>query len=85
MEVSRALPYFLIDHGFQSFENKGIPVVVYLHPRDFAAGQPIVFMPIHRRFKSYVGLSSTENKLRNLLRNYDFVTCKEVLKDYNLI
>ena len=25
----RALPYFLIDHGFQSFENKGIPVVIF--------------------------------------------------------
>ena len=81
----RALPYFLIDQGFQSFEKKGLPVVIYLHPRDFATDQPKVSMPIHRRFKSYVGLSTTENKLRNLLRNYDFTTCKEVLKDYKLI
>ena len=81
----RVLPYFLIDQGFQSFEKKGLPVVVYLHPRDFAADQPIVSMPIHRRFKSYVGLSTTENKLRNLLRNYDFTSCREVLKYCNLI
>ena len=81
----RDLPYFLIEYGFQSFEIKGIPVVVYLHPRDFATDQPIVSMPIHRRFKSYIGLSTTEKKLRNLLENYNFTTCKEVLKDYKLI
>ena len=81
----RALPYFLINHGFRSFERKGVPVVVYLHPRDFATEQPTVPMPLNRRFKSYVGLSTTENKLRSLLRNYDFTTCEEILKDYKLI
>lgn len=81
----RALPYFLINHGFQSFKKKGIPVVVYLHPRDFAADQPKVSMPLDRKFKSYVGLSTTENKLRSLLKNFEFTTCEQILKDYSLI
>lgn len=80
----RALPYFLINQGFQSFERNGIPTVVYLHPRDFAKDQPKVSMPLLRRFKSNVGLSTTENKLRSLLKFF-FINCEQILKDYSLI
>jgi hypothetical protein len=36
-------------------------------------------MPLHRRFKCYVGLKSTEAKLKMLLRRYAFTTCAGVL------
>jgi hypothetical protein len=36
-------------------------------------------MPLHRKFKSYIGLSSTEQKLRNLLEAYSFDTCMNVM------
>lgn len=75
----RALPLWFIKHGFNAFEKKGIPVVTYLHPRDFAPEQPVVDMPIHRKFKSYTGLASTEGKLRALLKEYEFTTCEEIL------
>jgi polysaccharide deacetylase family protein (PEP-CTERM system associated) len=78
----RLLPVKLIDRGFRSFNAAGIPVVVYLHPRDFTPGQPRVPMPAHRRFKTYVGLSSTRGKLRHLLTNYRFDTCAAVLGTY---
>jgi len=70
----RLLPSWLIRHGFSRFEKQGTPVVVYLHPRDFAPDCPRVPMPPHRRFKSYVGLSSTQGKLEMMLRNYRFDT-----------
>jgi polysaccharide deacetylase family protein (PEP-CTERM system associated) len=75
----RLLPQWLIRRGFDSFEKRGTPVVVYLHPRDFAADGPRVPMPLHRRFKSYVGLKSTEAKLEMLLARYQFTTCADVL------
>ncbi|MFP8487478.1 polysaccharide deacetylase family protein [Gracilimonas sp. Q87] len=75
----RALPLWAIKRGFRSFEKKGIPVVVYLHPRDFASDQPVVKMPLHRKFKSYTGLSTTEGKLRALLQAFDFTTCEEII------
>jgi len=75
----RLLPSFVIQRFFNLFEKDNNPVVVYLHPRDFAPGQPRINMPLDRKFKSYVGLNSTENKLRDLLNTYNFGTCLNVL------
>lgn len=75
----RVLPLWAIHQGFRAFERKGVPVVVYLHPRDFAPEQPVVKMPLTRKFKSYVGLASTERKLRSLLEHYRFTTCADLV------
>ncbi|TVQ51498.1 MAG: DUF3473 domain-containing protein [Phycisphaerales bacterium] len=75
----RLLPGGLIRHGFNQLNRAGIPVVVYLHPRDFAADCPRVPMPLKRRFKCYVGLAGTKDKLRMLLDRYQFDTCAAVL------
>ncbi len=75
----RLLPQRVIEHGFDKFHQAGLPVVVYLHPRDFAADCPRAPMPWRRRFKSYVGLRSTERKLKRLLARYCFDTCAALL------
>jgi polysaccharide deacetylase family protein (PEP-CTERM system associated) len=75
----RLLPEWLIRRGFSQLHREGVPVVVYLHPRDFAVECPRVPMPLHRRFKSYVGLATTAGKLRMLLENYRFDTCAAVV------
>lgn len=75
----RLLPEWLIRRGFRQLNDRGIPVVVYLHPRDFAVECPRVPMPPHRRFKSYVGLDTSADKLRMLLANYRFDTCAAVV------
>jgi polysaccharide deacetylase family protein (PEP-CTERM system associated) len=74
----RLLPQWFIRHGFNKFERSGIPVVTYLHPRDFAVDCPRVPMPLARKFKSYVGISTAQSKLKMLLANYQFSTCAEV-------
>lgn len=75
----RFLPRWLIRHGFHKLNQQGLPVVVYLHPRDFATDCPRVAMPLYRRFKSYSGLKTTQDKLRMLLEHYRFDTCAAVL------
>jgi len=75
----RVLPKPVIRLGFRSFNKQGLPVVVYLHPRDFASDCPRVPMPMVRRFKCYVGLKSTEAKFDMLLKRYRFNTCAAVL------
>ena len=75
----RFLPAPLIRRAFDRFERENTPVVVYLHPRDFAPDCPRVPMPLHRRFKCYVGLRSTHKKLKMLLDRYAFTTCAGVL------
>jgi polysaccharide deacetylase family protein (PEP-CTERM system associated) len=75
----RLLPLWLIRRSVGRTNRAGRPAVTYLHPRDFAPDGPRVPMPLHRRFKCYVGLGTTERKLRALLREYRWGTCAEVL------
>lgn len=75
----RLLPLWLIRRGFAQVHAARRPVVVYLHPRDFAADCPTVPMPALRRFKSYTGLSTTRGKFLALLDEFNFATCGEVL------
>lgn len=75
----RFLPYGMIEKGLRSEAAAGRPTVVYLHPRDFAPDCPRVPMPPHRKFKCYVGMKTTEGKLRRLLTEHRWGTCAEVL------
>lgn len=75
----RLLPRPVLQAAFDRFERAGVPAVVYLHPRDFDPRCPRVPMPLSRKFKCYVGLASTEGKLRSLLKTRRFATCAEVL------
>jgi polysaccharide deacetylase family protein (PEP-CTERM system associated) len=80
----RMLPYWTIRHGFRSMAARGLPAVVYLHPRDFSVDCPRVRMPPIRRFKCYVGLQSTQEKLERLLQAFPFAPCGEVLSEWGL-
>jgi polysaccharide deacetylase family protein (PEP-CTERM system associated) len=72
----------IVKYGFQKLEKKGVPGVVYLHPRDFAPDSPRVPMSLFRKFKSYIGLKTTRPKLEMLLTEFDFTTCEQVLKNW---
>lgn len=75
----RFLPHWMLQRSFDTFNRRRMPVVVYLHPRDFAPDCPRIPMPLARRFKCYVGLASTQGKLNMLLDRYKFDTCAAVL------
>jgi polysaccharide deacetylase family protein (PEP-CTERM system associated) len=76
----RLWPRWMIRRGVEQEAAAGRPTVIYLHPRDFAPDCPRVPMPPHRRFKCYVGMRSTERKLRVLLTDYRWDTCAAVLE-----
>ena len=75
----RLLPMSIIRRGFEQQHRHGRPVVIYLHPRDFAPDCPRVPMPLHRHFKCYVNTRSTKGKLHSLLDRYTFASCADVL------
>jgi peptidoglycan-N-acetylglucosamine deacetylase len=75
----RLLPSALIHQGMAIEAKHGRASIVYLHPRDFAPDAPRLHMPLHRRFKCYVGLDSTEPKLRRLLQTYRWAPCQQIL------
>ena len=75
----RLFPYSVIRKGIKQYNKNGHPVNVYLHPREIDPTHPRMAMPLHRKFKSYVNLHTTEAKLKALLRDYRFGRVKDIL------
>lgn len=74
----RLTPLSLLDYFFSTDDY----VMTYFHPRDFDPYQPMApGLNFIRRFKSYVGLSSTYKKLSTLLSKFDFLTVDEALNE----
>ncbi|MCD8385996.1 MAG: polysaccharide deacetylase family protein [Bacteroidales bacterium] len=67
----RLFPYSIIKKWSQ---DSGDYLLSYIHPRDLDAGQPkLEGLPMTRQFKSYVGLSKAEEKLRRYLNDLKFI------------
>jgi polysaccharide deacetylase family protein (PEP-CTERM system associated) len=70
----RLLPYSLIHYWMK----KSDYVMTYFHPRDFDAKLPMLHhLPLHRKFKSYVGLRKSFTKFKRLLNDFEFVNIEQ--------
>ncbi|MCC8088712.1 MAG: polysaccharide deacetylase family protein [Rikenellaceae bacterium] len=66
----RLFPYPMIKKWTSESEKY---LMSYLHPRDMDGSQPILNdLPATRRFKSYVGIKTCENKLKKWLTDFEF-------------
>jgi polysaccharide deacetylase family protein (PEP-CTERM system associated) len=66
----RLFPYELIKRWTQ----KSDYVMSYFHPRDFDPNQPMIKgLSAQRKFKSYVGLKTSQKKLNSWLNDFDFI------------
>lgn len=73
----RLFPYFLI----KKWGNQTNYMMTYFHPRDFDPEQPVIKeLPRIRRFKSYVGLSTSFAKFKKILTDFEFVNIAEADK-----
>ena len=77
----RLAPIPLIKWGISKLQESGLPLVVYVHPREVDPEHPRLALKLHRRFKSYVNLHSTIPKLHWLCENYRFQLMKDYVKD----
>jgi polysaccharide deacetylase family protein (PEP-CTERM system associated) len=73
----RLFPYAVIRAMRRRVNEEGLPVVYYIHPREIDPGHPRLKMPLIRRFKSYVNLSTTMPKLRRILEDDELVSCRD--------
>jgi len=69
----RLLPYGVVRSAARRLAQKGEPVCFYVHPREVDVDQPRMKLPAVRRFKYYVGLKTTERKLKKIAE--DFALC----------
>jgi polysaccharide deacetylase family protein (PEP-CTERM system associated) len=77
----RLFPYFLVRRMTRRVIQEGRPVVFYVHPREIDPSHPRLSMSLARRFKSYVNLSTTEDKIRRLLSEFTFITFQDAMAE----
>jgi polysaccharide deacetylase family protein (PEP-CTERM system associated) len=77
----RLFPYWLIRRMSRQVLSEGRPVVFYIHPREIDPAHPRLPMSAARRFKSYVNLKSTEQKLERILSEFPVTSFRDLMKD----
>jgi hypothetical protein len=75
----RLLPAVLFDGALRWWARRGQPAMLYLHPWEFDADQPVVPTVALSRFRHRVNLARTAGKLRTLLAAHRFVPVRELL------
>ena len=66
----RLFPYSFI----KKWTTESQYIMTYLHPRDFDADQPVIKeLSLSRRFKSYVGIKGSTDKLKKWLTDFEFI------------
>jgi len=75
----RLLPYRLVARGVKRINAQGRPAVVYLHPWELDPDHPRLPLPWSLRVRCYGNLERTENKLRRLLRDFEFAPAETFL------
>lgn len=78
----RLFPYPVILRMARRVEAQRRPVIFYVHPREVDPLHPRLPMNPLRRFKSYVNLSSTEPKLRRMMKDFRLTTFKDYIANH---
>lgn len=82
----RLFPYAFIHWGLRRINvTEQQPALVYLHPWEIDPGQPRISADALSRFRQYVGLEKTEERLVRLLRDFTFGTMVTVLRERDLL
>ncbi len=66
----RLFPWSFLRFAIAADNSRGRPTNIYIHPREIDVDQPRIALPRLRRFKYYVGLETTERKLRAMMEHY---------------
>ncbi len=78
----RLLPVRLIRAALERVNREGHPVVVYFHPWELDPEQPRFPVRGLRRFRHYVNLARTADKLRHLLSRLRFTSAGAVVDSW---
>lgn len=78
----RLFPYQFIKWGFKRINiQERKPFIFYIHPWEFDENQPsIKGISITSKFRHYINLNKTEEKLKKLLNDFSFSRVKDVLR-----
>jgi polysaccharide deacetylase family protein (PEP-CTERM system associated) len=80
----RLYPYQLFKRGLKSINSEGQPAIIYLHPWDIDPDQPRPNPTLREQFTHYYNLHSAEEKLANLLQDFQFAPLCNLLDNFAL-
>jgi len=75
----RMLPYNFVRSTIKKINKAGYPTIVYIHPWELDPEQPRIKAGYLERFRHYINISKTEEKLRYLLGDFKFKPIKDYL------
>ena len=75
----RAMPFWLLKSLLKKV-NRTRAGMIYVHPWETYSKTPILKLPLSSRFITYYGIGSALNKLKGLLKNFDFAPVREILE-----
>jgi polysaccharide deacetylase family protein (PEP-CTERM system associated) len=75
----RLYPYWFIRWGLSRINGEGMPAVVYFHPWEIDPGQPRQPVGLVSQLRHYTNLGRMEQKIRTLLRDFQFASVGRVL------
>jgi polysaccharide deacetylase family protein (PEP-CTERM system associated) len=75
----RLTPYFYIYERIRRLNRKGYPAMVYVHPWEFDLEQPMIDLPLSRKFMHYFNIKAAPKKIEGLLQHFKFVPVRDIL------
>lgn len=76
----RLLPYSASRMILRKFEKAGTQFVMYLHPWEIDPDQPRMEGPMISKLRHYLNLERTEQRLKNLLRDFAFAPVTDAIQ-----
>lgn len=75
----RMMPYPATRWLLERCNRQGRPFVFYIHPWEIDPGQPRVPAPALKRFRHYINLDKTHDRLDRLLGSFRFTSIRDIL------
>jgi len=79
----RFFPYEFTRWAIRRLNKADCPAIVYIHPWEIDPDQPRLNGSRISQFRHYLNLDKTENRLKALLRDFDFVSIRTYLSFWN--
>ncbi len=75
----RVVPYCNVFHFFKTLNKRKMPVMLYLHSWEFDKQQPMIDLPLNRKFMHYFNCKVAPTKAEQLFQHFSFTTVENVL------
>lgn len=74
----RLYPYWFIKKGIKKVNSQGKPAIIYLRSWELDPSPPKVKAKFFNKFRHYANLDLMENKVKSLLKDFEFAPIREV-------